>query len=289
MPSAIISDGARELHEGVSKLKNEGFSGVHLDDIKHKIANLLKKRLSNDESWKLFSANLARCTAAIQQTELDHLLPPRKREKGRFMDFDRLIDWATMIRHQLSNASPSERARLDEKFGWINDFASALSQWKQYRHLIGETLSMANEQGVFAGASDVLHERLAQYEVQDERVRQFIEEVESFYRDNEAQLSRLNLTNVRLPCSTEVLESAFGSFKALQRHHNRGTFTSLLAVFACQFDDCTPEKIRHRFARITNKDVKTWLSTSGLTNSTQARRTRAYREARSIETLFCAV
>jgi hypothetical protein len=39
-PLAVISDGASELHEGVVRLKRGGFSVIHLDDIKHKAANL---------------------------------------------------------------------------------------------------------------------------------------------------------------------------------------------------------------------------------------------------------
>jgi dihydroorotase-like cyclic amidohydrolase len=101
-------------------------------------------------------------------------------------------------------------------------------------------------------------------------------------------LQKLNRPGLHFPCSTEVLESAFGGFKALQGHHGRGTFTSLLAVFATQFDQCTPAKIRERFDRVSNKNVKDWQKSSGLTDSTQSRRTRAYAQARNSETAFSA-
>lgn len=287
-PLAVLSDGARELHEGVRCLQSEGFSGVHLDDIKHKVANLLKKLLRNDERWKAFSAKLGTTTAAIQQTELEHLLPPRKKEKGRFMDFGRLIDWAKMIEYQLAQAICSEHERIVEKLGWIREFQADLQLWCQYRDLIGETLTLANEQGVFAGASELLRERLSGCDVQDELAFQFSDQIVSFYRHNEAQLEKLNRAGIRLPSSTEVLESGFGGFKALQGYHGRGTFTSLLAVFATQFDDCTASKIRKRFSRVSNKDVKAWLKSSGLTDSTQSRRTRAYAQPKTNETLSAA-
>ena len=287
-PLAVLSDGARELHEGVRRLQIEDFSGVHLDDIKHKVANLLKKLLRNDERWKAFSAKLGTTTAAIQQTELEHLLPPRKKEKGRFMDFGRLIDWAKMVEHQLKRTTCLEHERIAEKLGWIAEFEADLQLWCQYRRLIGEALTMANEQGVFAGASELLRERLSGCEVQDDLAFQFSDQIVSFYQHNEAQLEKLDRTAIRLPSSTEVLESGFGGFKALQGCHGRGTFTSLLAVFANQFDECTAEKIRARFTGVLNKDVKAWLKSAGLTNSTQSRRTRAYAQAKTNETLLSA-
>lgn len=287
-PLAVLSDGARELHEGVRLVKNDDFSPVHLDDLKHKIANHLKKLLRGNERWKAFSAKLGTTTAAIQQTELEHLLPPRKKEKCRFMDFGRLIDWAKMVEHQLAQTTSPNHDRVVEKLGWIEEFRGELQLWNQYRRLVSESLEIANEKGVFTGASERLRKCLMDCQVEDELAYEFADQIVSFYQHNEAQLGKSNLSGLRLPCSTEVLESAFGNFKALQGHHGRGTFTTLLAAFATQFDHCTAAKIRERFSRVSNEDVKVWIKSSGLTNSTQSRRTSAYRMARASETLFSA-
>ncbi len=80
-PLAVLSDGAAELHHGALALKKLGFSGVHLDDTKHKVSNLLKKHLKDDERFQAFVTHLGQTTASIQQTELDHLLPPRSKQK----------------------------------------------------------------------------------------------------------------------------------------------------------------------------------------------------------------
>ncbi len=92
---------------------------------------------------------------------------------------------------------------------------------------------------------------------------------------NETQVAQLEIEGLRLPSSTEVLESAFGAFKAIQRHHNRGTFTTLLATFPTLLDRCTPAKIRKRLSRVKNQDLADWVAAAGLSNSTQAHRTQA--------------
>lgn len=279
-PLAILSDGARELHEGAESLKTIGFRGVHLDDIKHKVSNLLKKRLGQDERFREFLAQIGRTTASIQQTELDHLLPPRKKEKCRYMSLGQLIDWATMVECQLNLASTTKSngsERLTEKLGWLKNHGDDLCCWRECRQLISQVLQYANGHGVFDGSTEALRSRLAECPTHSKLSQQLREEMLSFYESNERRLLALEPSQRRLPCSTEILESGFGSFKALQRHHARGTFTSLLAVFASLFDTCTATKIRDRFTRVSNQALKHWLHTSGLTNSTQSRRTQAYR------------
>ena len=285
-PLAILSDGARELHEGARCLKTRGFRGVHLDDIKHKISNLLKKKLGSAERFKGFLAKLGQTTASIQQTELEHLLPPRKKERCRFMSFGPMIDWATMVEHQLAtrkslNAKASER--LTEKLGWLEDFDDDLRCWRECRHLVGRVLEYANHQGVYDGSTNALQDQLAECSAESKVAQSLREEMISFYQSNEDQLSKLAPAQIRLPCSTEVLESAFGSFKAMQGEHGRGTFTSLLAAFASLFDTCTPAKIRKRFTQVTNASLQQWLQSSGLTDSTQSRRTLAYAQAKAAQ------
>ena len=280
-PLAVLSDGACELHEGAERLKSQGFRGPHLDDVKHKVSNLLKKKLGKDERFKAFSAKLGQTTASIQQTELDHLLPPRKKEKSRFMDFDRLIDWATMVQHQLAQAddeAPEKSTRLIEKLGWVRDFQEDLHCWRECRQLVGKVLKYAGEQGVFVGSTEILRQQLLECSSDTPLAGEIGEAIVSIYQANEDRLSAAGLGSLRLPCSTEVLESAFGSFKALQRHHGRGTFTSLLAMFPSLFDNCTAEQIVRRFGSVSNKTVQAWLANAGLKNSTQSRRRRAYAE-----------
>jgi hypothetical protein len=269
-PLAVVCDGASELYEGVASLKDGVFKGICLSDVKHKIANLLKKELGSDERWTKFDGYLGTTTAAIQQTELEHLMPPRKKLKCRFMSFDRLIDWATRVTDYLQRTPSSPR--LIEKLGWLNELTEDLTPWQQVRQMIGVALRQANEQGVWVGASQQLRENLMAMPADTDWVEQMRERLIEIVASNESQLEQLEIEGVRFPCSTEVLESAFGAFKTIQRHHTRGTFTTLLATFPTLFDKCTPQKIRKRFSRVANQDLTNWLKTAGLTDSTQSRR-----------------
>lgn len=272
-PMAVVCDGACELREGVASLKDGVFRGICLSDVKHKIANLLKKELGSDERWKKFEGQLGTTTAAIQQTELEHLLPPRKKQKCRFMNFDRLIDWATGVQARLEHKAPPPR--LIEKLGWLGEFTDDMEQWQHVREMIGVVLRQSNDRGVWIGATKQLREDLMAMPAPTDWTHRMRERLIEIVASNETQLEQLKIEGLRLPSSTEVLESAFGAFKAIQRHHNRGTFTTLLATFPTLFDHCTPAKIRDRLSRVSNQDLVAWVKGAGLSDSTQARRMQA--------------
>ena len=273
-PVAIHCDGAAEIREAANELKPLGFKGPIIDDIKHKVCNYLKRTLAKDPRFMAFETSMEKCAAFIQQTELEHLLPPSKKTKCRFMNLNRLLDWALMVQCQLSQ--PNVSPRLLEKLGWLNEFAEDIETWKRCRQLIGLTLEFANCKGLYLGSTDELTKQLKEISATSDMAKALLAAILGFYQTNEQKFRSIPNAPVKLPCSTEVLESAFGVYKTFQRCHQRGSFTSLLASFAGIFDQCTATKIATRFARIRNKDVGKWLAESGLCNSTQARRVLAY-------------
>jgi hypothetical protein len=269
-PIATVSDGARELQEALSEVQENPEESVCLDDVKHKIAVVLKRELNNNKRWQEFERHLGTTTSAIQQTELEHLLPPRKKQKCRFMNFDHLVDWAVKV--NLVLLSDQTTSRMLEKLGWVAGFVHDLVAWQEARAMMGRCLHQTNTQGTWEGSTEQLRQELGKLPANTPWSIKIREQLIEITHNNELKLRKLSPKGLVLPCSTEVLESAFGSFKVLQRNHCRGTFTTLLATFATLFDTCTTEKIRARFANVTNKKLNAWVKKAGLTNSTQARR-----------------
>jgi hypothetical protein len=126
LPLAILSDGASELKAAINKLaENAGKTVINISDIKHRISCGLKSLLSGEEDFQDFFALAGATAATIRQTELDHLQPPRRKDKCRFMNIHREIDWATMVLSELdrrAEGSDEYTQRLREKLGWVADF-----------------------------------------------------------------------------------------------------------------------------------------------------------------------
>lgn len=284
-PISVVLDGATELCEGVKYFERKGFDVVTMNDIKHKAANILKKRIGKEKRFTDFEAHVGKTTACIQQTELDHFLAPKKKTKCRFMNLGKLIDWADMVLFHLKNPSAAGNIgippeRLTEKLGWLLEFEDELEQWRECRKVVSTVLQFTNRQGVYIGSTDDIKQRLAKSKVSCPATQQVLDELVEVCAENEKNLATSSYASLRLINSTEVLESSLGSFKALQRHHNRGTFTTLLAVFPTLFQTTTPNAIRKRFSTVLTKDLKQWTKDAGLSNSTQARKTAAYNDSK---------
>jgi len=134
------------------------------------------------------------------------------------------------------------------------------------------SITFINEQGLFHGAADQLAAKLKSLLTCDES-RKVADQLLTFVRQSEEKLAQ----GQRLPMSTEILESAFGLFKQLERQHNKGGFTSLLAAFGALLKPSTPESIRNDFTRTSVQTIRTWVS-DNLKTTLVSKRQDAFRE-----------
>ncbi len=150
--------------------------------MKHIAANLLKKILGQDKRFTQFESQVGKLTACIQQTELDHFLPPTKKTKCRFMNIDKLIDWAEMVRFHLKTPqAPDNQSvsaeRLTEKLGWLLDFEQDLEPWCECRRVVSAVLEFTNREGAYVGATAALKQQLAELDVSSALARQVLDEL----------------------------------------------------------------------------------------------------------------
>ncbi len=282
VPMSIVVDGARELHEGIKGFEKQGKTVLVMDDIKHKAANILKHTLGKDDVFQEFESQLETTAAQIQQTELAHFLPPKKKSKCRFMTLSPLLKWQRMIQHHLENPETAESQgvttdRLKEKLGWVQAFAESARQWRQCQAIVSSVLRFSNQQGVYAGATNQLKRQLAKLNLQGDIVQKVYLMLVQVYEQCEHRLLDSPYSKFRLVVSTEVLESTLGGYKRLQRQHTRGGFTSLLAALPTLMSKQTPSEIKRLLKEVSNKKWKLWVTESNLANSTHAKKIEAYK------------
>ena len=259
-PRAVLVDGAVELREGADSLKKRRSDTIVLRDFKHYAANVLKSLVGNDKRFKEFTTRVGQTRSAIQQTELAHLTPPSSKPKSRFMNLAATLHWAGVVLWLLKAPDAKSREgltdeRLEEKLGWLREFEDELAVWQECQRVISSSLTFINEQGLFHGSAKQLRAAIAadlRYATSRKlaaRLIVFVRNAESMLQDGE-----------RLPLSTEILESSFSLYKQLERQHSKGGFTNLLSTFAALLKPATPDGVLQAFAKISNKDVKRWIS-----------------------------
>lgn len=278
VPRAVEMDGAVELREPVETLGNAEKRPLTLRDPKHFLANQLEALLTQDPQWEAFTKLLGGMRSALQQTELAHFIPPSFKVKARFMNLASTLHWAsTVLWHWVHPDSRSRQGvaheRMREKLGWLEEFAPNITQWQECQAVISSTLTLLNTEGIFHGVTARLQERVAGLAC-CEMSRELVSRTVRFLSEHEVKLQ----AGERLPMSTEIVESAFGKFKQLERQHARGGFTGLLLVFPVLLRATTSEEVRASFARVKVADVRSWEK-EHLPDTLTARRQRLFREA----------
>jgi hypothetical protein len=277
-PHAVITDGAVELREPVEMLGKPGKRPLVFRDPKHFLANRLESLLKRDPNYEAFTQKLGRSRSALQQTELAHFIPPAFKMKARFMNLKRTIEWAAAVLWHLDHPESLSRKeisveRMEEKVGWVRDFAPSISQWQECQTVISTTLTFLNQQGIFPGVVKE-YQKVIAGSAKSPASQQLVKDTKALLCEYEKKLQ----PNERLRISTEILESAFSLYKQLEQQHSKSGFTSLLLTFPTLLCETTAKEVTDCFARVKVADVKAWTK-EHLPNTLASQRQRMFREA----------
>jgi hypothetical protein len=260
-PRAVVSDQSRELGLAVEQFRADHPQTVHLNDIKHRLALLLERRLKPDARWSDFLSACHGMRKKSQQTPLAFLAPPAAKEKARFMNVDRLIRWATAMRTFLDDPQtpPGEaldQERLESVFGELRQHDAAVAQWQSLIDLIDLTLRRVRQDGYYAGCGAALRRLLAP-SAAIPLAQDFVEDVIAFVRQQTASLA----AGEHLPGSSEVIESLIGKGKRLEGQQSKSGFTRMVLGVAAAVVKPTNEYLQQALETIGAKHVLHWAKT----------------------------
>lgn len=280
-PRAVLTDGAVELREPVANLgKSAGNTPLSRRDLKHFLANQLERLVGADPRYEEFQRHASGLRPALQQTDLAHFVPPALKQKSRFMNLAPTIQWADAVLWHLNHFESHAREglaakRLQSKFGWLRQFAPDIKEWKACHEVIACALNFVRRAGIYRGAARDFA-RLARDKADGARSRELALRTRQFLK-SQAQGLR---DGEHLPLSTEVLESAFSSYKQLIRQHAKEGVSTLLLAFPTLLRPTTPHEVKRCLERVSVADVVTWGKTN-LPDRFAVRRTQMFREART--------
>lgn len=275
VPRVILDDHGADLHGGVKLFQERHPQTIEIYDITHKAARLLKRRLERNPRWAEFCQRVGQARRQVQQTPLACLLPPAVGDKARFMNLGPLIRWgAETLRlldpppTRLENHLSAEC--LEQKLGWLREYAAPLKEWSEYMVVIETTLEFVRGEGLTPQSGAALREMLDALYL-DPPARTLAIELAVFVHHESAKAA----PGERLPGSTEVLESCFGKLKALEQHHSLSGFTSLILSLGALVSHTTADVVAQALKTVHTKQVWTWCRTV-LGPSVQSLRKLAY-------------
>ena len=216
-PIAYLKDGGADLRCAARLLAEEGFISPCIDDVSHKIANLVKHEYGTHPLFSEFLSTCGKVSKQLKQTILACLAPPKISMKARFMNVHRLVTWADkLLKHSV--VGPAEKGSLLEK---LRASLHSLPECQAFiTCFIRDTEPLMACQSIIKNHG-LNHDTYAQCQKLIEVIPAASSIRIGFKEWATQQLAiaeAIGMNGVGLPISTEQLESLFGTAK----HHGTG-------------------------------------------------------------------
>lgn len=259
VPRMVLSDGGAELERGMALLRSEHPGVDRVYDVKHKMALFLKKELTQDERWGAFIKEVTTTRLGITQTALAFLLPQTLKTKARYMNLGVLVQWGQSVlayldQPRINPQAPVDRAKLDQKLGWLANYRQPLQDWSELLAIAEATEDLIRRQGYHQTAEQSLSDSLSKLTKCD-AARRMSAAALAFVADQSALAQS---PDERLPGHSEVLESLIGRYKQLQSSHSKGGMTAMLLSFGAIVSQKTHEVIEAALTSVSTSAVNEW-------------------------------
>jgi len=241
----------------------------HLNDIKHKVATLLKKELHDDETWQSFVTKTNRTKLQVTLTSLAFLqvtltslaflVPPSLKNKARYMNLDTLVNWGNRALAFLDHPrdfpdQPIDRDKLEQKLGWLREYRQPLGRWAELLEVGEAAVAYVRTQGYHRDAPEGLEQTLTPLAQTPASLR-LKTGLLAFVAAQCEDLPH----GQHVPGSTEVLESLLGKYKRIQGAHSKGGMTGALLNIGATLLNKTPAVVQKALATVRVDDVTQWL------------------------------
>jgi len=244
-PAAIIKDGGTDLTKGVALYcRQNPQRQIHaIDDVGHYAANSLKARFAEANPFKRFIAILSKGAARIRQTNLAWLLPPKIRSKARFQSITEVAEWARKMLALLARRGRakegSDLGKARAAFADLSQLRSFLAHFCYVCSVTERFLKLMKTNGLnqttYRKAKAVLSKL-----PQNSSVRSRL----SAWLERHIRIQRLlNIGNLPLPVSSDIIESLFGTFKTIIQRNPQAELNRLIYVLPLLCGDLSPNRI----------------------------------------------
>jgi len=256
----ICSDEGPNLLNGFNLYQEENPNVVHIPDIVHKLANIIKKKLKNDPNWEQFVKFVNTAKQKMYNSSSSHLAPPALRGKSRFLNLDILVEWASDKLDLLKNGSTSseydpEAAEL--YLGWLRHFEEPLKYYTNLLEVACIARCLVRELGIHQYIADdfaLEFENASPQEGWDVASARVAAQVYNFL---EEQGKKVGQDQVFLG-SSEAIETFFGKFKSMQENTKAG-FSSLVLAGLAHVGELDKSTVQAAIETVTHAQVNDWV------------------------------
>jgi hypothetical protein len=273
VPRAIVSDMGSDIKNGVARFQEVHQESVHIYDLKHKMANLVKNILQSDEQWAEFKKFANFVVKKLQNTTLAGYRPPKQRQKARYMDIGNLVRWAenTLIKYESihkKEEKTEDEIKLEIVLGDIAKFGEDIINWGEMVKVISLVLKFMNIHNLQTDSYEKFNELHGDRikKLKTEKAKKLANELLSFIQEQQ----KVCRVGERLLHSSDILESLFGKLKFLEKEQSNSSFTSLILSVGAMVSKTTESIVTTALQTVSIPMIDKWCKEKiGLTIQAQ--------------------
>lgn len=254
VPLEIISDQGSEMKRGVRLYQETGRKVVHNHDIVHKIDNVLKKQLKNDQIWQDFTKNMLMTTQKLKLTEWAHLIPPKQRTKNRMLSERAIVKWGLSVLKWLDRQEPVPSI-VEENLGWIRNYRRELSEYRNIFDIAIMAISLVRKDGYYKGLVKRFEEISQEKAISSIILPIYLKIIDILCVEEEKVSD-----GKRFLGSSESIEAVFGKFKQLEKGHASSGLTSLVLGIPALLGKLTIEVVNEALSTVSINRVEEWIA-----------------------------
>ena len=248
-----VSDEGRNLC-GAYKALNY----MHIADCTHVFANHLKRLYETDSQFESFRKLIGQLRKEWNLSKVkSQYMPPGMRGKMRFANIFPCVDWAEKQLVNWSNLPESVQSSL----AFLTENTMFIDDLIKVREIFKNTCQILKKEGFGVAQKCKIQEHLATFYDLDPLSKpfRFIENCKA-YLDSLMQKSQA-LEQAHLLCSSDIIESFFGKFKAKINPNNRAGLTEFIFTIANFAQPLQKQEVKLALENIKLKDLKSAYKT----------------------------
>ena len=243
-----VSDEGRNLCGAYKSLNYK-----HIEDCSHIFANHLKRLYETDSQFETFRKLIGQLRKEWTLSKAkSQYMPPGMRGKMRFANIFPCVDWAEKQLVNWSNLPESVQSSL----AFLKDNTTFIDDLITVREVFKNTCQILKMEGFGVAQKHKIEAHLATYEDLEPQSKpyRFIENCKG-YLDNLMQKSQA-LEQTHLLCSSDIIESFFGKFKAKINPNNRAGLTEFIFTIANFAQPLDKQEVKLALENVKLKDLK---------------------------------
>lgn len=199
----ILSDEGSNLKNATNLLKLP-----HLPDIGHCIATCLRQTFEKDTTYTLFTRLIASYLAKGVNQDLSYLCPPKLGRKARFMNQQRVVDWAKQLLINWRRLSKVEK----DFFGQLTEQRKMIATLQTCMSIAKVIAKPLKEEGLSNNTLEKIKEKLKPYRNKRGYIKTFLSKIDGYLERYKVFLSNYS-SDISIHVSSDIIESLFGKYK----------------------------------------------------------------------------